>query len=113
MGAHTYRNASLVEHARDMAAALLPGSRSWLTSRAYKLQAMLFHPGLSPQFDRATNAIYLRQCHRLAAGRGSACDTPSWVTSSHPRFLHFSSSLGVKGVKVAPNVAPNADLPGV
>eukprot|EP00900_Chrysochromulina_parva_P005141 jgi/Chrpa1/14628/Chrysochromulina_OHIO_Genome00010295-RA len=55
-----------------MAAALLPGSRSWLTSRAYKLQATLFHPGLSPQFDRATNAIYLRQCHRLAAGRGSA-----------------------------------------
>jgi len=46
-------------------------------------------------------------------GSSGPNDTPSWVTSSHPSLLHFSSSLGVKGVKVAPNVAPNADLPGV
>ena len=44
---------------------------TWLPSRASKLHATLFHPGLWPQFDKPTNAIYLCQCHRLAAGRGS------------------------------------------
>ncbi len=50
--APTRRLASLALHAaRDVAAALPPGSRMWLPPRVSGLHATLFHPGLSPQFD--------------------------------------------------------------
>ena len=81
--APTRRIASLVLHAaRDVAAALPPGSRSWLPLRASGLHATLFHPGLSPQFDTQGRLCDLplpvppAGCwQRTGLGAGSPSDT--------------------------------------
>lgn len=81
--APTRRIASLVLHAaRDVAAALPPGSRSWLPLHASGLHATLFHPGLSPQFDTQGRLCDLplpvppAGCwQRTGLGAGSPSDT--------------------------------------